>query len=98
MWGLSVCGTQESSVISLGYISHIKCRDGDTKKRKRKGDTNEVEALFSKKRSSKWLTEDSTPLLPIKDKRKVIQRSQVIDHNDSGILIILITLSCQDQF
>lgn len=60
-------------------------RDDDgKKKKKRKIEDNEVEALFSKKRSQQWIDEESTPLLPIKDKRKIIQRAQKIEQPESG--------------
>ena len=67
------------------HFSSIRDSDG-SKKKKRKSESNEVESLFNNKRSKKWLTEDSTPLLPIKDKNKVIQRAQAIERTeDSGM-------------
>ena len=72
-------------ILPFFLFSTIRDCDG-SKKKKRKSESNEVESLFNNKRSKKWLTEDSTPLLPIKDKNKLIQRAQAIERTeDSGM-------------
>lgn len=66
----------------LPCIQMVCCRDGDSRRKKKRKADGEIEALFSanSKRSKQWLEEDSKALLPIKDRNKLVQRSQKVEN------------------
>ncbi|KAF6020206.1 NOC3L [Bugula neritina] len=77
-------GNEEPVVEDEGYFEDANVnfaksllRDGDGRQKKKRKNNNEIEALFgmNSKRAKQWTGDDSTPLLPIKDKNKLIQRS-----------------------
>lgn len=76
------------SVCSSLYVSRVHgYRDGEGSRKKKRPNNGEIEALFSgnAKRSKKWISEESTPLLPIKDKNnKLIQRSQKLKQGETN--------------
>ncbi|XP_067927801.1 nucleolar complex protein 3 homolog [Watersipora subatra] len=80
------CGT-ESVIEDEGYyekadvgFARSLLKDGESRRKKNRKADDDVEALFSSnKRAKQWLSEDSKPLLPIKEKNKLIERSQKIE-------------------